>query len=79
MFSVMANAATIATQAMAYAGLKFFYPAFYSAADYYLWAIRWGFVVFVIFAFQGFAMGANLPHTAGAPDGGRAFLFSTGA
>jgi hypothetical protein len=35
-----------------------------------LQAVRFGIVLFVIFGFTGFIMGANRSHTVGAPDGG---------
>jgi len=31
-----------------------------------LWAIRLGILIFVVFAFEGFAMGSRLSHTVGA-------------
>lgn len=35
-----------------------------------LWALRLGILLFVIFGFTGFIMGANRSHTVGAQDGG---------
>ncbi|MCO4293232.1 hypothetical protein NF867_10185 [Solitalea sp. MAHUQ-68] len=42
----------------------------------YLWGIRLGMLVFVVFSFEGFTMAAQLAHTVGAPDGspGLAYL-----
>ncbi|GAB2600234.1 hypothetical protein [Spirosoma areae] len=36
----------------------------------YVWAIRLGILLFVIFAFEGFMMASRLSHTVGAADGG---------
>jgi hypothetical protein len=66
LFSLMAIAATIATLATAYIGLLFFSQSFTTLPTYYLWAIRLGIILFVIFAFEGFAMGARLSHSIGA-------------
>jgi hypothetical protein len=43
--------------------------------DYYVWGIRLGMLLFVIFSFQGFAMGSRLTHTIGAADGGKGIPF----
>jgi hypothetical protein len=69
MFSLMAAAATVATLATAYIGLLFCQRDFPELPDYYLWSIRLGIGLFVVFAFEGFAMGARLSHTVGGPDG----------
>lgn len=75
LFSMMALAASIATLAVGYIGIKFFGPTIEPLPDYYLWAIRFGILLFVIFAFQGFAMGANMAHTVGASDGTKGIPF----
>ena len=36
----------------------------------YIWGIRLGIILFVIFAFEGGLMASHLAHTVGAPDGG---------
>jgi len=69
MFSLMGLAATIATLAVGYIGLKFFTTSLVNLPGYYLWAIRFGIILFVIFSFQGFVMGANMAHTVGEADG----------
>jgi hypothetical protein len=66
MFSLMAGAATVATLATAFIGLQFFATDFLDLPQYYVWAIRLGILIFVVFAFEGFAMGARLSHTVGA-------------
>lgn len=69
LYSLMAVAATIATLATAYIGIKFFTAEFSELPNYYVWAIRLGIIIFVIFAFEGFVMGSRLTHTIGAADG----------
>jgi hypothetical protein len=66
MFSLMALAATLVTLYTAYVGILFFTQSFPNLPNYYLWAIRLGIGIFVIFAFEGFAMGSRLSHTVGA-------------
>ena len=75
MYSFMAIAATLVTLFAAWVALKFFLLDFPHLPDYYLWAIRIGLVLFVIFSFEGFVMGARLSHTIGGPDGGRGLPF----
>ena len=75
MFTLMAGAATIATLATAYIGIKFFTREFPELPDYYLWAIRLGMILFVIFSFEGFLMGSQMAHTIGGPDGGPGLPF----
>lgn len=65
MFSLMALAATLATLYTAYVGILFFIQTFPNLPTYYLWAIRLSILIFVIFAFEGFAMGSRLSHTVG--------------
>lgn len=50
-------------------GLQFFKPM-PQLPTYYLWGIRAGLVLFVIFSIQGMSMGARMAHTVGAADGG---------
>jgi hypothetical protein len=66
MFSLMAIAATLVTLYTAYVGFLFFTQALPSLPNYYLWAIRLSLLIFVVFAFEGFAMGSRLSHTVGA-------------
>jgi hypothetical protein len=70
MYSLMAFAATAVTLYTAYIGILFFKGDFHDLPNYYLWAIRFGIIIFVIFAFEGFVMGSKLTHTIGGPDGG---------
>lgn len=66
MFSLMALAATLATLYTAYVGLLFFKQSFPDLPDNYVWAIRLGIIIFVIFSFEGFVMGSRLNHSVGA-------------
>lgn len=70
MYSMMALAATLVTVYTAYVGILFFTNDFPDLPNYYLWAIRLGIILFVIFSFEGFVMGSRLTHTIGGADGG---------
>jgi len=69
MFSMMGLAISIMTLFTLYIGILFFQSS-YGLPAAYLWGIRLGILCFVIFAFQGGAMGSQLSHTVGAADGG---------
>lgn len=75
LFSIMAFAASAATIYTAYIGILFFKNNFIELPDYYVWAIRLGIVLFVIFSFEGFLMGSRLSHTVGDADGGNGLPF----
>jgi NO-binding membrane sensor protein with MHYT domain len=66
LYSMMALAASAATLYTAYIGHQFFSNDFQSLPTYYLWAIRLSILIFVIFSFEGFAMGSTLNHSVGA-------------
>ena len=66
LYSMMALAASLVTLYTAYVGLLFFIHSFPDLPDYYIWAIRLGIIIFVIFSFEGFAMGSRLNHSVGA-------------
>lgn len=70
LYSMMALAASIVTIYTAYVGLLFFTNDFPQLPNYYVWAIRLGIFIFVIFSFEGFVMGSKLTHTIGGEDGG---------
>ncbi len=70
LFSTMGVAITISTLWTGYIGLLFFGQHHTVTDPAYLWGIRLGILLFVIFAFQGGLMGARLSHTVGAADGG---------
>lgn len=66
LYSLMAIAATLVTVYAAYVGILFFKFDFPNLPLYYVWAIRLGILLFVIFSFEGFAMGSRLNHSVGA-------------
>jgi hypothetical protein len=70
LYGMMALAATLVTIYTAYVGILFFRYDFPILPNYYLWAIRLGIVIFVVFSFEGFVMGSKLTHTIGGEDGG---------
>jgi hypothetical protein len=65
MFSMMALAATGVTLYTAYVGLLFFVQDLPELPVHYIWGIRLGILIFVVFAFEGFLMGAKMSHTVG--------------
>lgn len=69
MYSMMALAATVVTIYTAYVGFLFFTNSFPTLPHYYVWAIRLGILIFVVFSFEGFVMGSKLTHTIGGADG----------
>ena len=75
MFSLMGLAISVFTLYTAYIGWLFFTSDFPALPISYVWAIRFGFVIFVIFAFEGGMMGSRLSHTVGAADGGPGLPF----
>ncbi|MGY3214271.1 hypothetical protein [Mucilaginibacter sp. HD30] len=68
MFALMGLAASVATLYTAYIGVLFFLDDFPTLPLYYLWSIRLGIMLFVVFAFEGAMMGSRMSHTIGAPD-----------
>jgi len=76
MFSMMALAATLVTLYIAYIGLLFFTNSFPDLPHHYVWAIRLGIVIFVIFSFEGFLMGGRMSHSVGLEnDNSNLFIF----
>jgi hypothetical protein len=70
LYSAMAIAITIVVLYTAYVGILFFSRDFPDLPNYYVWSVRIGIVLFVIFSLEGFAMGSRLAHTVGGSDGG---------
>jgi len=71
LYSMMALAATLVTLYTAFVAFLFFQNSFPTLPDYYLWSIRLGLLIFVVFSFEGFVMGSRLTHTIGGTDGSR--------
>lgn len=70
LFSLMGVAITVFTIWTAYIGYLFMRLRTEAVTPAYLWGIRLGILLFVVFAFEGFMMAMRLAHTVGAPDGG---------
>ena len=70
MFSLMGITISIMTLFTLVVGIYFWTKSFPELPISYVWGIRIGIICFVIFAFQGGIMGAQLSHTVGGPDGG---------
>lgn len=68
MWSLMAGAAVAVSIWTAYIGVLFF-QRLPGLSTPYLWGIRMGILLFVLFSMEGLAMGARLAHTVGGPDG----------
>lgn len=66
LYSLMGLAATIVTLYTAYIGVLFFTQSFPSLPNHYLWAIRLGLLIFVVFSFEGALMGSRMNHSVGA-------------
>ena len=70
MYVFMALAAAAVSLYTLYVAVLFFRDQFPFLPQPYLWGIRLGLVIFVVFAFEGFVMGSRFSHTIGGPDGG---------
>ena len=66
LYTLMGLAAALVTIYAAYVGLLFFTQSFPNLPDYYVWAIRLGILIFVVFSFEGFLMGSQMNHSVGA-------------
>lgn len=71
MFSLMGIAILIMTLWTGYIGCLFFTKAVVALPLPYLWGIRLGIIIFVVFAIEGGVMGAYMKHTVGNADGGK--------
>ncbi|WP_255563604.1 hypothetical protein [Mucilaginibacter rivuli] len=68
LYTLMGLAATCVTLYTGYIGILFCTQQFPELPGYYLWSIRLGIFLFVIFAMEGAVMGGRLTHTIGGPD-----------
>lgn len=64
-YGLMAIAASLVTIYTAYIGVLFFTNSFDNLPAYFVWSIRLGIIIFVIFSFEGFLMGSRLNHSVG--------------
>jgi hypothetical protein len=69
MYALMGTAISVVTLWTAYIGYLFFAEPLTSLSADYLWGIRMGIILFVVFAFEGGLMGSRMSHTVGGPDG----------
>lgn len=66
MYSLMGIAAVMITLYTTYIGVLFFTQNFPDLPSYYVWAIRLGILIFVIFSFEGALMSSRASHSVGA-------------
>jgi hypothetical protein len=69
LFSLMGVAITILALWTAFIGFRFFRQKKFDAPMAYIWGIRLGIILFVIFSFEGGMMAAKLSHSVGGKDG----------
>lgn len=58
--------AAVVTLYTAYVGMLFFTQSFPELPSYYVWSIRLGILIFVVFSFEGGLMGSRMNHSVGA-------------
>ena len=66
LYSLMGLAAVVVTLYTAYIGLLFFTQSFPNLPSSYIWAIRLGIFIFVVFSFEGALMSSQMSHSIGA-------------
>ena len=66
LYSLMGLAAVIVTLFTAYIGFLFFTQSFPNLPSYYIWAIRLGILIFVVFSFEGALMSSQMSNSLGA-------------
>jgi len=66
LYSLMGLAAVIVTLYTAYIGFLFFTQSFPNLSSHFIWAIRLGILIFVIFSFEGALMSSQMSHSIGA-------------
>ncbi len=70
LFTIMGIAIATLTVWTGVIGYYFFRQKQFNVPMTYIWGIRLGIILFVIFSFEGGMMASHLSHTMGAPDGG---------
>lgn len=75
LFTSMGVVITIFTLWMGYVGILFFRQGQFVIPDTWVWGIRLGIMMAVVFAFEGGLMGSRLQHGVGGPDGGKGLPF----
>ncbi|MBO0589960.1 hypothetical protein I2486_00940 [Cellulophaga sp. E16_2] len=66
LYSLMGLSAVLITLYTAYTGLLFFTQSFPNLPSYYVWSIRLGILIFVVFSFERGLMGSRMNHSVGA-------------
>ena len=66
LYSLMGVAAVIVTLYTAYIGFLFFTQTFPNLPSPYVWGIRFGILIFVVFSFEGALMSSQMSHSVGA-------------
>ncbi len=69
MWGIMGAAAVGISLWTALIGSAFFTRSFPALPDHYVWGIRLGLLIFVVFSMQGLLMGARMAHSVGGADG----------
>jgi len=65
-YSLMGLIAVLVTLYTAYIGLLFLTQSFPNSPNYYVWSIRLGILIFIVFSFEGGLMGSRMNHSVGA-------------
>jgi hypothetical protein len=65
-YSLMGLIAVLVTLYTAYIGLLFLTQSFPNLPNYYVWSIRLGILIFIVFSFEGGLMGSRMNHSVGA-------------
>ena len=66
LYSLMGLAAVMVTLYTAYIGFLFFTQSFPYLPNHYVWGIRLGILIFVVFSFVGALMSSQMSHSVGA-------------
>jgi hypothetical protein len=66
LYTLMGLATALVTFYTAYVGVLFFTQSFPQLPHHYVWALRLGILIFVVFSFEGFLMGSRMNHSVGA-------------
>ncbi len=75
MYALMGTAISVVTLWTGYIAYLFFTEPLPLLPAQYLWGIRMGILLFVVFAFEGGLMGSRMAHTIGGPDGDEGLPF----
>ena len=66
LYCLMGLAAAVVTLYTAYVGFLFFTQTFPNLPGHYVWSIRLGILIFVVFSFEGALMSSQMSHSVGA-------------